>query len=295
MFKQCLPVLLLAVMPCAFAQPVPDIQPDTTPNITALSQENPLTAQEAAGVALAKKWINGTSKPVTAGDGSVTYFFGKSQPVIVCAPLQICDLALEPGERINKNGLNIGDSTRWGVTPSLSGEGDTQITNLIIKPADVGLVTSLVINTDRRTYSIRLVSRNKDWMPLVNFDYPEALKKSWDDFYATRAADRQAKTLGNGLNIDNLDFEYRIEGDAPFRPVRVYNNGIKTFIELPRSVASGELPAVMVVNPGTGEKEVVNYGWSNGKFIVDQLARQIVLVIGVGRQQQSVLISRSRQ
>lgn len=293
MFIKYLPVLLLAVLPCAFAEPVPDIGADTLPDIHALSQEKPLTARESAGVALAKKWINGTRKPVTAGDGSVTYFFGQSQPVVVCAPLQLCDVALQPGEKIARNGLNIGDSTRWVVTPSLSGEGDTQVTHLIIKPADVGLETSLSVNTDRRTYSLRLVSRKKDWMPLVNFDYPEVLKQSWDDFYAARAADKAARTLGNGLNIDNLDFDYRIEGNAPFRPVRVYNNGIKTFIELPRTVSAGELPAVMVVNPGTGENEVVNYGWHNGKFIVDQLATQIILIMGVGGNQQSVLVTRS--
>lgn len=293
MFVRYLPVLLLAAAPCAFAEPVPDIGADTAPDIHVLSQQKPLSDREAAGVAMAKKWIHGTRHPITAGDGSVTYFFGQSQPVVVCAPLQLCDVALQPGERIARNGLNIGDGTRWVVTPSLSGEGASQITHLIVKPADVGLETSLSVNTDRRTYSIRLVSRKNDWMPLVNFDYPETLKNSWDDFYAARAQEKAQKTLGNGLNIDNLDFSYRIEGDAPFRPVRVYNNGLKTFIEMPASVAAGELPAVMVVNPGTGEKEMVNYGVHNGKFIVDQLARQIILTMGVGRSQQSVLITRS--
>jgi P-type conjugative transfer protein TrbG len=152
----------------------------------------------------------------------------------------------------------------------------------------------MVVNTNRRTYSIKLVSREKDWMPAVNFDYPEVVQSEWDAYYAAQQQEKAQKTLGDGLNIDNLDFAYRIEGKADFKPVRVYNNGIKTFIELPRSVSSGELPTVLVVNSGSGEKEIVNYGFKDNKFIVDQLARQLILVQGVGSNQESVLISRER-
>jgi len=299
MLKKYLPALLVAVAP-AWAAPVPALQesPLATPPVGWSGGlggvEKPLTEKERKGLALTQKWMHGTDTPITAGDGSVTYFFGKTQPSVVCAPLKNCDIQLQPGERITKNGVNIGDGVRWVVKPALSGAGDTQQTHLIVKPADIGLETSMVVNTDRRTYNIKLVSRERDWMPTVNFDYPEAVQNEWDIYQASVMKEAAQKTLGNGLNIDNLDFEYRIEGKAEFRPVRVYNNGIKTFIELSRGVASGELPAVLVVNAVSGEKEIVNYGFHGNKFIVDQLAKQLILVQGVGNQQESVLISRGR-
>lgn len=297
MLKKLLPALLVVAVP-VWAQPVPaldDSTPVTTPVSTStgiLGTQSPLSEKAAQALALSQKWINGTARPITAGDGTVTYYFGKTQPVVVCAPLRTCDIQLQTGERITKNGVNIGDSVRWEVTPSLSGSGDSQQTHIIVKPRDVGLDTSMTINTDRRTYSIKLVSRQTDWMPAINFDYPEAEKNAWDAYYAEQGQDKAQKTLGDGLNIDSLDFNYRIEGNADFKPVRVYNNGIKTFIELPRTVSSGELPAVLVVNSDSGEKEIVNYGFHDGKFIVDQLARQLILVQGVGSDQTSVLISR---
>lgn len=294
MLKKLLPALLVATSP-VWAQTVPALE-DSAPVVSSpagiMGTEKPLSTKAAQALALSQKWINGTAKPITAGDGTVTYYFGKTQPVVVCAPLETCDIQLQPGERITKYGVNIGDKVRWNVKPALSGSGDTQQTHLIITPRDVGLDTSLTVNTDHRTYSIKLVSRKTDWMPAVNFDYPEVEQSAWNEYYAEQQQQTAQKTLGNGLNIDNLDFDYRIEGEADFKPVRVYNNGIKTFIELPRTVASGELPVVLVVNTNSGEKEIVNYGFHEGKFIVDQLAKQIILIQGVGDQQTSVLITR---
>lgn len=297
MFKKLLPVLLVATTSvCAQTVPALDdaaqASPASVSTSSVLGAEKPLSTKQAQALALSQKWINGTAKPITAGDGTVTYYYGKAQPVVVCAPLQTCDIQLQPGERITKKGVNIGDSVRWEVSPALSGAGETQQTHLVIKPKDVGLDTSMTINTDRRSYSIRLVSRQSDYMPAVNFDYPEVEQSAWDAYYAEKQQETAQKTLGNGLNIDNLDFNYSIEGDADFKPVRVYNNGIKTFIELPHSVASNELPAVLVVNPESGEKEIVNYGFHDGKFVVDQLAKQLILVQGVGGDQASVLITR---
>ena len=96
--------------------------------------------------------------------------FGSTLPTIVCAPLYVCDLALQEGEAVND--LNVGDSVRWKITPATQGAGDTLITHVMIKPTDVGLVTNLVITTNRRTYIVKLVSRERDWMPRVAFDYP---------------------------------------------------------------------------------------------------------------------------
>lgn len=285
-----LPALLVATS-CAFAEPVPALNapassPDTTSMV--LGQEQPLTAKEQQSLTLASKWINGTSHPITRGDGAVTWFFGTTLPTVVCAPLKTCDIQLQPGERITKKGVHIGDPVRWDVSPALSGEGDQQVTHLIIKPADVGINTTLVVATDRRTYHIALSARKTDWTPAVNFDYPEQVQNEWENYYAKQAKETAQKTLGNGLNIDSLDFNYRVSGDAPFKPVRVYNNGIKTIIEMPAAVNARELPTLMVVN--AGDKEVVNYRYRDNKFIVDQLTAEIVLLTGVGSHQQSVLI-----
>ena len=82
------------------------------------------------------------------------------------------------------NDLHLGDAIRWQITPATQGSGTGAITHVIIKPTDVGLITNLVITTDRRAYTIKLVSRREDWMPRVSFFYPDAVQAQWSSYRA---------------------------------------------------------------------------------------------------------------
>ena len=95
---------------------------------------------------------------------------------------------LQEGEAVND--LNVGDSVRWKITPATQGAGDSLITHVMIKPTDVGLITNLVITTNRRTYIVKLLSRERDWMPRVAFDYPGDPALQWR-LYRTSLADKQ--------------------------------------------------------------------------------------------------------
>ena len=74
-----------------------------------------MTPQERAALDLAKKWKAGAStqgvKPVVGADGAIRFLFGATQPSMVCAVLQVCDVELQPGEQVNS--LHLGDTARW--------------------------------------------------------------------------------------------------------------------------------------------------------------------------------------
>ncbi|WP_299695905.1 TrbG/VirB9 family P-type conjugative transfer protein, partial [uncultured Vibrio sp.] len=135
------------------------------------------------GLDIAQRWINGTDKPIRAPDGAVTYYYGKSMPTVVCAPLKTCDIQLEAGERISPNGLNAGDTVRWAFTPTVSGQGAEAVTHILVKPTDVDIETTLQISTNRRSYLIKLTAKHNDWMPMVRFDYPETVNLALDSLY----------------------------------------------------------------------------------------------------------------
>ncbi|NMT19429.1 TrbG/VirB9 family P-type conjugative transfer protein, partial [Vibrio parahaemolyticus] len=78
------------------------------------------------------------------------------------------------------------------------------------------------------------------------FDYPETLQIAMDSMYERQQTEQHSKEIADGLNIDDLDFDYDIEGNTRFTPVRVYNNSVKTILEMPRSVATGKLPSLLV-------------------------------------------------
>ena len=157
------------------------------------NKTNPtLTAQERAALAIAKRWEAGSAtgiKPVAGSGGAIKFVYGAQQPSIVCAVLQVCDVALQAGEQVNS--INLGDTARWTVEPAITGSGAGEVQHLIIKPMDVGLETSLVVTTNRRSYHFRLRSHRTEYMPQVSFTYPEEAQAKWD---AIQRREKQERT-----------------------------------------------------------------------------------------------------
>ena len=252
-----------------------------------------LTPQEQKALAIGQKWQTGgaTSKPVPGDDGSIKFIYGNGQTQIVCAVLQVCDVALQPGEMVTD--VNRGDP-RFDVEPSLSGAGQNQITHLLIKPLDVGLDTSLVVTTDRRTYHFRLRSTRAKFMPFVSFIYPEDAQAKW----AAIVKNRQINTIPQTNEyLGNLSFAYKISGSAPWKPVRVYNDGVKTIIEMPKAMEQTEAPTLLVVRKDGGifsspQNVMVNYRLQGDRYIVDTVFEKAILIAGVGSNQDRVTITK---
>ena len=279
------------------ANPVPTTLP---PPISPVSPSAvALNAKERRAVALAGRWKDRDEMPRPGEDGTVRFLFGATLPTVVCAPLQVCNLALQPGEVVNN--VNLGDSVRWKVSPSLSGEGGTQTTHLIIKPTDAGLVSSLDIETNRRTYAIKLVSTPSRWMPLVAFNYPDDTRAQWAAYQQTAAFGAAATTLPTGEHLANLQFLcIDPSSDGPgWTPIRAYTDGAKTYIEFPHSIGAQAAPAlVALANDGSWfsspSPQLVNYRVQGNRYVVDAVLDRAALISGVGGDQQRVGLSRGK-
>ena len=208
----------------------------------------------------------------------------------------MCDLALQPGEIVNN--VNVGDKVRWNVSPGMSGSPAGEITHLIIKPTDAGLVSSMTIETNQRTYAVKLVSTEAQWMPLIGFNYPDDMERQWSAYQQRAAWAAASSTLPSGQNIANLDFGFRLSGDDPaWRPLRVYTDGAKTYIQFPRAMAFGAAPALVGLDNGRHwfsrrPRQMVNYRVTGDRYIVDSVLDRAELVSGVGDDQTRVLITR---
>lgn len=214
----------------------------------------------------------------------------------MCAVLQVCDVALQAGEQVNS--IHLGDTARWTVEPAITGSGASETLHLIIKPMDVGLSTSLVVTTNRRTYHMRLRSHRTEYMPQVAFSYPEDALAKWETVRLRDQQDREANTLPQTSEyLGDLDFDYDLSGNAPWKPVRVYNDGKKTVIQMPASMAQTEAPSLLVVRKEGGllkddETVMVNYRIQGDRYIVDTVFNKAILIAGVGSSQDRVTISR---
>ena len=259
--------------------------------------ENPkLSAKEWAGAKLAKAWINLDSPPKKGADGRLLYLYGQGMPSVVCAPLQVCTIELQPGETVQD--VHLGDAAQWQVMPARSGPDDGRTTYVVVKPLEIGLVTTLFITTDRRPYHLKLISRKTEFMPRVAFVYPDDMRRQWAAYQQAQQAERDRQTLPDtGHQLGDLDFEYNVVGKAPWKPVRVYNDGTKTYIQMPKAMSQSEAPALLVLAGKrklfAGKREqLVNYRVRGDRYIVDRVFERAILVAGVGRRQTRIQIVR---
>jgi P-type conjugative transfer protein TrbG len=247
--------------PQVSAAPVPpeDPAPPAGGQAAALYFTNPelkLNAQEREALAIAKKWKAGNStqglKPVAGADGVIRFLYGATQPSIICAVLQVCDVELQPGERVNT--IHLGDMARWTVEPAVTGSGGSEVQHLIIKPMDSGLETSLMVTTDRRAYHLRLRSHRTEYMPRVAFTYPDEAKAKWEAMKQAEVRNYSRQIIpGTGEYLGDLDFDYRIDGaSTAWKPVRVYNDGVKTIIQMPATLSQTDAPILLVVKKDGG-------------------------------------------
>ena len=246
-----------------------------------------------------------SGKPIVNPDKSVRFVFGASLPIVICAPLQICDIELQPGEEVRS--VQVGDNVRWSVEPAVTGVAPLEIEHVIVKPADVGLRTSLVVTTDRRTYRMKLSSDRTQYMASVSFSYPDDARARWAEVARTHLpltpspSPEPSKPSASRTRTDilrALSFNYALEGDdPPWKPVRVYNDGLQTVIEMPFAMRQTEAPTLLVVRAQGGlftDDDVVqvNFHAEGTRYIVDMVFDVADLIVGVGSSQQKVRIRR---
>lgn len=209
---------------------------------------------------------------------------------VYAAPGQVTDIALAAGEQLVGAGpVAAGDTVRWVIGDTESGAGPTKRVHILVKPTRADLVTNLIINTDKRTYHVELRSTEKTYMASVSWAYAQ------DQLIALRrqnAAAVAGTAVASGVDINALNFRYKIEGDSPpWRPLRAFDDGRQVFIAFPTGIGQGEMPPLWVIGPAGGA-ELVNYRIQGNHMIVDRLFAAAELRLG-GETQKRVRIVRT--
>ena len=290
-------LITLAVLSMAAeAQMVPAIDKGATADFVAPTPKKNLQLSEKERYALqiAREWKDMPNKPRRSADGSVKYLYGTTLPTLICKPLQVCVINLQAGESVNENGVHVGDP-RWLNSPALSGSRSGSVTHIILKPTDYGLPTNMVITTDRRVYTIKLVAANNEWMPFLSFDYPEDNEMAWSTYRANQSRVANATTLRTGEDVGNLDFKFTMSGDSPaWKPERVYRDRRgKTHIQFSSANFFSGAPLLVVIGKGGGvwskaNPQAVNYRPIGDTYVVDGQPDHMALIMGVGDEETKV-------
>lgn len=261
---------------------------------TVKEKEVELPPAAQAALSVTEPWKQDVQVPAAGPDGRVVYTFGAGLATVVCAPLRICVVELQPGEQVVGE-PHIGDAIRWNVSPASAGTGSLATSLVIIKPKEAGLDTNLVVPTNRRSYYIRLVSRQLEYLPLIAFTYPDDDAARWRMAVRAREVERaeeEATHVSPVESLENLNFNYTVTGGTEYlRPVRVLDDGKKTYLQMSDATAVREAP-VLVVSGLDSAAEMVNYRVKGNMYIVDRLFDRAALLLGTGKKQERVDIVR---
>jgi pilus assembly protein CpaC len=86
---------------------------------------------------------------------------------------------------------------------------------------------------------------------------------------------------------------YAMTGDAPWRPLRIYDDGQSTIIEMPEGIPADRAPTLLVAQAkGEVSDTPVHYRIEGSRYIVESVFERAVLVAGAGFYRQSVTIEK---
>lgn len=205
------------------------------------------------------------------------------------SPRFLTAITLKPGEKLISKAA--GDTVRWVIGETLAGAGEATQVVIFIKPIRPDLRTNIVLTTDQRTYLIDAVSTASGaYTSMLSWNYPRDLARAEAEAKAREAqqpAQARATRVAEAIAIERLNFRYRVEAiksrPPAWRPVRVFDDGAKTFIEFPSDLATREAPPLFLLGD-KDQAELVNYRQSGVYYVVDRVFDRAELRLGAGRQ-----------
>ncbi|GBQ81478.1 TrbG/VirB9 family P-type conjugative transfer protein [Asaia bogorensis] len=193
-------------------------QPQAVP--TPAWRESPIPT--AAPLSAATRY----SVPIS-GKAGVTWFgYADGTPRLGCASGAVCLIWLERGEKGTDDNIVLSPTSGWQAHLIAGAHGVHAAPAIALSASSNTQVTTLRVSTDRRTY-IWLLDPSAPSMPRVRFVYGNTDPVSQPEI--------APPTTGPALQQTGApDFGFTIEGpDVPWKPLRVYSEHGKTWIEFP--------------------------------------------------------------
>ena len=237
--------------------------------------------------------------PLTGDTRLVQFIFDEDNTFLVLSkPKAVTHLQFAADEMLQS--VASGDTAQWELTPTKNRK------NLFIKPKFEGIETSMTVITDKRTYQfvLRSTADGKKWYQRVSWMYSSSLVLEQDALLESQANVPMSGGLpepiqnsgirplqpkfnlpplnpasgsASTLKPDSLRFNYKVDGEAAFKPTQVFDDGKFTYLRMPQDIQ--ELPALFSEIEGQ-EYSLVNYTVDGSYMIAQRLLETAVLKLG---------------
>lgn len=230
----------------------------------------------------------------SVGDGriidSIRFIYEKSAVYDVhCRAGYITALNLSPNEEVMYVGA--GDTARWILDAARSSNNGKAFFQLLIKPLRDNINTNLIINTTKRSYQINLIATTGTYNTYIEWVYADEqnISDKLNTVYGSsnnitaNNPSNSLESLNNKITLSNnppkLNMDYKINGDkVNWKPLKVFDDGQKTFILMPASITVTEAP-VLYMKRGR-DLSMVNYRLKSPYYIIDRLVQELEMRCG---------------
>lgn len=271
-----------AVPPSPPSNRIRRIQPYNDPRAALKASPEKVHTERLLGTAIVQGSIQAATQypnQAPTQESQITYaYVPNAVYTVYAAPDNITDIVLQPGEKLNS--VLAGDTVRWITGKTTSGAGAETQTHVIIKPTQPGLETNLLITTDRHAYRVNARSTPNFFMPAIAWSYPQEEMNQLVALQAHQQRMDAQKVTPDNIRPESLNFKYKItaKGDYGWTPVRVFDDGKKTYIEMAPSMQSTEAPALFL-RQGKA-LNLINYRVAGDYYVVDRLLTHAELRAG---------------
>ena len=244
----------------------------------------------------------------------IRYPYGEGTPTFYCAIMEVCEISFLPQDvpviRL------IGDSPDWptawwsGTTPN------GRVYHMDFKPYPTALRTNVVIgmqNNRRYMFNLVIVPSERlrvhsysfydpgEWSQPMDFPVqpsPSAVVMN-SDLNKIKSLEKKLHNMqlqDHGLRIDpsKLESMYRIEGHAPWKPVAVFDDGSRVFIQFPSTVGQHYRPVFFLLGRNGEVMSSPQHRASATFLVIPHLFMRGALIWGDGVQKREVKIFRMR-
>ena len=181
-------------------------------------------------------------------------------------PDYLTTLRLAPNEKvIFKAG---GDTERWMIEEAVGGKENR--TYIYIKPLEEDIKTNINIATDKHSYFINIESKNGEYNPLVEWQYPNERKILMNEY------EDNSEAIGT-TDLMKLNYRYFWNKNSKLSPVQVFDNGKKTFIVLKANLQ--EMPAFYVKGLDN-QLSLVNTKIEGRNVMINSVVKEIHMTLG---------------
>jgi type IV secretory pathway VirB9-like protein len=208
-------------------------------------------------------------------NGKMYLYVNSETNIIQCQVQQLCDIALAPGDIFQSWIMTNGEAWVDSAKAKTTYNDNKGIQHVVLQATGKSSRNPVILVGVNNQYHFDLVATEKAKTNKYIF-----IDKKDNSFNSTNAV------IDNGVTLDftgkKIDSEYYFKGDTDsfLMPVKVFNDGRKTYIQMPENIDTTDLPTVYSFGAQGQLMQLNNPRYRKPYFIVDNILQRISIVSG---------------